>query len=72
MKANGIDLSTASGVYVIAATPFQDDGRIDEKSTDSMVDFYRACGCDGMTILGVMGEAPKLAAEESVAISKQI
>ncbi len=25
-----------------------------------------------MTILGVMGEAPKLAAEESVAISKQI
>lgn len=72
MKANGIDLSTASGVYVIAATPFHDDGRIDEKSTDSMVDFYRACGCDGMTILGVMGEAPKLAAEESVAISKQI
>ncbi|MDP3547717.1 dihydrodipicolinate synthase family protein [Phreatobacter sp. HK31-P] len=72
MKANGIDLSTASGVYVIAATPFQDDGRIDEKSTDSMVDFYRACGADGLTILGVMGEAPKLAAEESVAISKQI
>ncbi|MFN3853014.1 MAG: dihydrodipicolinate synthase family protein [Phreatobacter sp.] len=72
MKANGIDLSTASGVYVIAATPFHDDGRIDEKSTDSMVDFYRACGCDGMTILGVMGEAPKLAAEESIAISKQI
>lgn len=72
MKANGIDLSTASGVYVIAATPFHDDGRIDEESTDSMVDFYRACGCDGMTILGVMGEAPKLAAEESVAISKQI
>ncbi len=72
MKANGIDLSIASGVYVIAATPFHDDGRIDEKSTDSMVDFYRACGCDGMTILGVMGEAPKLSGEESVAISKQI
>jgi len=72
MKANGTDLTTASGVYVIAATPFHDDGRIDEKSTDSMVDFYRACGADGLTILGVMGEAPKLAAEESVAISKQI
>jgi 4-hydroxy-tetrahydrodipicolinate synthase len=72
MKANGTDLSTASGVYVIAATPFHDDGRIDEKSTDSMVDFYRACGCDGMTILGVMGEAPKLSQDESVAISKQI
>ncbi len=72
MKANGIDLSVASGVYVIAATPFHDDGRIDEKSTDSMVDFYRACGCDGMTILGVMGEAPKLSGEESIAISRQI
>ncbi|WP_296575538.1 dihydrodipicolinate synthase family protein [Phreatobacter sp.] len=72
MKANGTDLTTASGVYVIAATPFHEDGRIDEKSTDSMVDFYRACGADGLTILGVMGEAPKLAAEESVAISKQI
>lgn len=72
MKANGTDLTTASGVYVIAATPFHDDGRIDEKSTDSMVDFYRSCGADGLTILGVMGEAPKLAAEESVAISKQI
>lgn len=72
MKANGTELTTASGVYVIAATPFHEDGRIDEKSTDSMVDFYRACGADGLTILGVMGEAPKLAAEESVAISKQI
>ncbi|QCK85985.1 dihydrodipicolinate synthase family protein [Phreatobacter aquaticus] len=72
MKVNGTDLSKAEGVYVIAATPFHDDGRIDEKSTDSMVDFYRSCGCTGMTILGVMGEAPKLSAEESVAISKQI
>jgi 4-hydroxy-tetrahydrodipicolinate synthase len=72
MKANGIDLSQASGVYVIAATPFHDDGRIDEKSTDSMVDFYKACGADGLTILGVMGEAPKLSQDESVAISKQI
>ena len=72
MQANGIDLTKASGVYVIAATPFHDDGRIDTKSTDSMVDFYRACGANGLTILGVMGEAPKLDQEESVALSKQI
>jgi 4-hydroxy-tetrahydrodipicolinate synthase len=72
MKVNGTDLTKAEGVYVIAATPFQDDGRIDVKSTDSMVDFYRACGCTGMTILGVMGEAPKLDQDESIAISKQI
>jgi 4-hydroxy-tetrahydrodipicolinate synthase len=54
------------GVYVIAATPFADDGALDLASTDSMVDFYLDCGVDGMTILGVMGEAPKLTQEESV------
>jgi 4-hydroxy-tetrahydrodipicolinate synthase len=54
------------GVYVIAATPFADDGALDLASTDTMVDFYLNCGVDGMTILGVMGEAPKLTAEESV------
>ena len=32
--------ATASGVYVIAVTPFLDDGRLDEPSTDRMVDFY--------------------------------
>src|SRR3546814_17389782 len=55
-----------SGVYVIAATPFADDGALDLASTDSLVDFYLDCGVDGMTILGVMGEAPKQSPEESV------
>ena len=54
------------GVYVIAATPFADDGALDLASTDSMVEFYLDCGVDGLTILGVMGEAPKLTPEESV------
>lgn len=72
MQANGFDLSTAKGVCVIAATPFHDDGRIDMASTDRMVDFYRACGCSGMTILGVMGEAPKLDQEEAVTLSRHI
>src|SRR3546814_5377158 len=56
----------SKGVYVIAATPFKDDGALDLASTDSMVDFYLDCGVEGMTILGVMGEAPQLTAEESV------
>lgn len=53
------------GVYVIAATPFADDGALDLGSIDSLVDFYRRSGADGMTILGVMGEAPKLDADEA-------
>ena len=52
--------SDAKGLYVIAATPFHDDGRIDFESIDSLVDFYIRCGAQGITILGVMGEFQKL------------
>jgi 4-hydroxy-tetrahydrodipicolinate synthase len=63
---------TAKGVYVIAPTPFHPDGRVDEAGTDRMTDFFLQSGCDGMTILGVMGEAPKLDGAESLEISKRI
>ena len=61
-------LSTdTSGVYPIAPTPFLPDGRIDEASTDRMIDHYAAAGADGVTILGIMGEAPKLDQGEAIA-----
>ncbi|SDG74693.1 dihydrodipicolinate synthase family protein [Pelagibacterium luteolum] len=63
---------TAKGVYVIATTPFLDDYAIDTKSIDRLTDFYAAAGSTGMTILGIMGEAPKLEATESIAIVKQV
>lgn len=63
---------TAKGVYIIAATPFTDDGALDLASTDRMVDFYLESGCDGITILGVMGEAPKLSADESVTFAARV
>ena len=62
----------ASGVYVIAVTPFHDDGRLDDASADRMVDFYMGCGVAGMTILGMMGEAPKLDTEEAIGFSRRI
>jgi 4-hydroxy-tetrahydrodipicolinate synthase len=62
----------AKGVYVIAVTPFTDDGAVDTASVDSMVDFYVGCGVDGITLLGIMGEAPKLTHEESVALTRQV
>jgi 4-hydroxy-tetrahydrodipicolinate synthase len=55
----------AAGVYVIAVTPFHPDGRIDMESCDRMVDFYLEAGATGLTVLGMMGEAPKLTVEES-------
>ena len=64
--------NTARGVYVIAPTPFHPDGRIDDASTDRMTDCFLEAGCDGMTILGVMGEAPKLDGAESLAIAERI
>ena len=57
---------SASGMYVISATPFTADGALDLASTDSLMDFYTGCGITGATILGIMGEAPKLAGDESM------
>jgi 4-hydroxy-tetrahydrodipicolinate synthase len=62
----------AHGVYAIAATPFHGDGRLDHDSIGRMTDFYLGCGVTGLTILGIMGEAPKLDADESLAVVKGV
>ena len=56
---------SAKGVFVIAPTPFREDGALDEASAERMTDAFLATGASGLTILGVMGEAPKLDAEEA-------
>ncbi len=61
---------TEKGVYTIAPTPFTPDFRVDYDSLGQIIDFYHQSGIDGITILGVMGEAPKLTDEESTAIIK--
>ena len=62
----------ARGVYVIAVTPFLPDGSLDLDSTDRMVDFYLEAGATGLTVLGMMGEAPKLTVEESHLVVRRI
>ncbi len=64
--------ANAKGVYAIAATPFTPDGAVDTTSIDRMTDFYLGCGVTGLTILGMMGEAPKLDAAEALAIAQQV
>ncbi|TDR94736.1 dihydrodipicolinate synthase family protein [Enterovirga rhinocerotis] len=64
--------NNARGVYAIAPTPFHPDGRVDEKSIDTMVDAYAAAGCEGITVLGIMGEAPKLEAKEALDIATRV
>jgi 4-hydroxy-tetrahydrodipicolinate synthase len=68
MKLN----ETAAGVYAIAVTPFDPAGSVDRASVDRMMDFYIGCGVTGLTILGVMGEAPKLDGEEALALTRQV
>src|SRR6476660_6056823 len=62
----------AKGVYVIAPTPFTPDGAIDESSIDRMTDFFLRAGVDGLTVLGQLGEAPKMTHAESVGIVKRV
>ncbi len=62
--------ATASGVFPTAPTPFHPDGRLDEASLGTLIDGYLKAGSTGVTVLGIMGEAPKLEPEESIAIAK--
>ncbi|MFL5336505.1 MAG: dihydrodipicolinate synthase family protein, partial [Geminicoccaceae bacterium] len=63
---------SAKGVYLITVTPFASDGALDLDSTDRMVDSYLERGVDGLTRLGIMGEAPKLTHAEAVALTRQV
>lgn len=59
----------AAGTFAIAPTPFHDDGRIDFESIDRLTDFYGEVGCEGVTVLGILGEAPKLEGAESLEVA---
>lgn len=59
-------MSAFSGVFPIAPTPFNPDGSIDWTSAERLFAYYRDIGADGLTVLGILGEAPKLEPEESL------
>jgi 4-hydroxy-tetrahydrodipicolinate synthase len=63
---------SARGVYLITVTPFTDSGGLDLASTDRMVDFCLEKGVTGLTVLGIMGEAPKLTIDESRTFVRQV
>jgi len=63
---------TTRGVFIISPTPFDEAGAIDWQSTDTLVDFYLEKGVAGITILGVLGEAPKLSGAERQAFMTQV
>ncbi|MDJ1015231.1 MAG: dihydrodipicolinate synthase family protein [Paracoccaceae bacterium] len=63
---------SAAGVFTISATPFLPDGALDVEGLDRLTDFYLEKGATGLTILGMMGEAGKLTAEESRIVIERI
>lgn len=64
------DIGGLRGVWNIVPTPFTPDGTVDDASIPGLVSFVRATGVDGMTILGVLGEAGRLGdAERSVVLA---
>ena len=71
MAAKKLD-ETASGVYIISATPFTETGDLDLGSADRLIDFYIENRVSGITILGMMGEAQKMAPEESVTFLERV
>lgn len=52
------------GVIPILATPFHDDESLDLESLRRLVEFNSAVGVDGITVLGLLGEANRLTDSE--------
>lgn len=57
-----------TGVYTIVPTPFTETGTLDGDSLFALIDFLVQRGVDGVVVLGVMGEAPKLGEEEQAEV----
>ena len=60
------------GVWNIVPTPFAPDGAVDTASIPGLVGFVRGTGVDGMTILGVLGEAGRLGDAERTAVLEAV
>ena len=64
--------SPISGIYNILATPFTGQLEVDYASLRRLVDFQLDRGADGLTILGVLGEAAKLTIDERTRVMETV
>src|SRR5436305_7907076 len=62
------DIAALRGTWNIVPTPFLPSGELDLASIPGLVAFVRGTGVDGMTILGVLGEAGRLGDAERSAV----
>jgi 4-hydroxy-tetrahydrodipicolinate synthase len=61
-----------SGVYSVVPTPFRAGGEIDHDSLERVTDLLVAAGVQGVTVLGVMGEAGRLNERERHAVVETV
>jgi 4-hydroxy-tetrahydrodipicolinate synthase len=60
------------GVYNILTTPFTTDGKLDLTSLKRLTEATIAAGVDGITVLGVAGEAHKLSDDERETVVRTV
>ena len=60
-------MSRFGGVHTIMPTPFTAQGEVDLASLERLTDFLVGLEVDGVVVLGVMGEAPKLSEARTTA-----
>ena len=72
LRTAGASRSMASftGVWPIMATPFNEDESVDLESFGKSVAFMKDAGCNGATIVGVLGESNRLMDAEREALIK--
>ena len=56
------------GVHTVVPTTFASDGSLDLPSFERLIEFLVGAGVDGLLVLGVLGEAPKLVPDERRAV----
>ncbi len=60
------------GLWVILATPFDDQGRVDHDSMTAQVRLAKVAGADGVVALGVFGEAAALSLAEQQVVAETV
>ncbi len=63
-------MANFTGVWPIMATPFNADESVDLEGFSKCISFMKDAGCDGATIIGVLGESNRLMDQEREALIK--
>ena len=58
------------GIYTAIVTPFNEDGSLDIKSLEELIEFQIGNNITGIVPVGTTGESPTLSVEEHIKVIK--